>query len=346
MNGESEYYYGGSIQEIRKKTTKMTDLHHSNAYAKKRRPSMTTLRDLIGRCRWRDVQDAIRIDPTVSLRIDDSAEEDAWFFDRRLNNAVDSTPGNIVGLNREVNGLEESSQLRYWVAAGSDHILRRDEFRQRRTLLHSLCRMSFDTVETRHDLADAVRTAEMLIASSNDYFNVDRCRSSIALQLNNSGGNNDGIDDDSLCRRFHRPILLPAVERRGYQEEATRRPTNEEGNDEDNEDDDDEHRGEGISQVQNNDETGINDGEAMTTWVSHTSVLTMTDASGETPLHSLTGAGSGHIDFIKVFINACRLSQQDDKCTEDRRPTVYELLVAQNYHGCTPLHFLAGRSSQ
>lgn len=84
----------------------------------------------------------------------------------------------------------------------------------------------------------------------------------------------------------------------------------------------------------------------MTKWVSHTSVLTMTDASGETPLHALTGAGSGHIDFIKVFINACRrpgdLSQQDDKCTEDRRPTVYDLLVAQNYHGCTPLHFLAG----
>lgn len=61
----------------------MTDLHN-NASAKKRRPSMTTLRDLIGRCRWRDVQDAIRIDPTVWLRIDDSAEEDAWFFDRRL----------------------------------------------------------------------------------------------------------------------------------------------------------------------------------------------------------------------------------------------------------------------
>lgn len=212
---------------------------------------MTTLRDLIGRCRWHDVQDAIRIDPTVSLRIDDSAEEDAWFYDRRLNNKVDSTPGGIVGLNREVkNGFEESSQLRYWIATTDiDANPTSRDVIQRRTLLHSLCRMSFDTVETRCDLADAVRTAEMLIAASNNIFNEERCRISIDLQLNSSGGNNDGNDDDSLCRRLHRPILLPAVERRGYQEEAIRRPTNEEGNNEDDEDDDDENRGEGISQV-------------------------------------------------------------------------------------------------
>jgi hypothetical protein len=58
---------------------------------------MTALRDLLHRCHWSDVQDAIRIDPTVSLRIEDSDEEDSWFVDdvRRLK-SVDSTPGLLV----------------------------------------------------------------------------------------------------------------------------------------------------------------------------------------------------------------------------------------------------------
>lgn len=273
---------------------------------------MMTLRELLHRCHWSDVQDAIRIDPTVSLRIDDSDEEDYWFINdvRRLK-SVDSTPG-IVGVNHEgsnynsvnAHDVEESSELRYWVGVNANSASR--DVIQRRTLLHSLCRMSFD-VYARQNLADAVRTAKMLITASNNIFNEDQCRR----------------------------ILLPAVERRGNQVEATRRPNNDQGNEEVDEGD------------ENNDETAINNGEATTTLVSHTSILTMTDSSGETPLHALTGAGSAHIEFIRVFINACRrpdISQQDDKCIEDRRPTVYDLLVAQNYHGCTPLHFLAGRS--
>jgi hypothetical protein len=88
--------------------------------------------------------------------------------------------------------------------------------------------------------------------------------------------------------------------------------------------------------------------------VRHTSVLTMTDAMGETPLHALTGAGSCHIDMVRALATACRRrgrppsssdgARDDDNRAVGRRPTVYDLLAARNYHGCTPLHFLAGGS--
>ncbi len=43
----------------------------------------------------------------------------------------------------------------------------------------------------------------------------------------------------------------------------------------------------------------------MTEMVCHTSVLTMTDTMGETPLHALMGVGSCHIDLVRTFVKAC-----------------------------------------
>jgi len=76
--------------------------------------------------------------------------------------------------------------------------------------------------------------------------------------------------------------------------------------------------------------------------IQHTSALTMTDAMGESSLHALTGAGSCHVDLIQVFLEACRpLGETSNGHERERRPTVYDLLVSQNFHGCTPVHFLA-----
>jgi hypothetical protein len=87
-----------------------------------------------------------------------------------------------------------------------------------------------------------------------------------------------------------------------------------------------------------------NSSEDESEMILHTSALTMTDAMGNSPLHALTGAGSCHVDLIKIFLDSCR--PLDGSISDiDRRPGLYDLLITQNFAGCTPLHFLAGELS-
>jgi hypothetical protein len=78
----------------------------------------------------------------------------------------------------------------------------------------------------------------------------------------------------------------------------------------------------------------------------HESLLTVTDRMLSTPLHTLTGQGSCHPNLVQVIMKSCR--PLDDRDARDEwpvidRPSVHKLLSAQNGHGCTPLHFLAGK---
>lgn len=56
----------------------------------------------------------------------------------------------------------------------------------------------------------------------------------------------------------------------------------------------------------------------------------------------MTGEGSIHIDLLNVILKACRPLNEVEK--DSRKPTLHDLLVAQNFHGCSPVHFLAGES--
>jgi len=366
------------------------------------RPCMAALRRMLAERRWDDLQDAIRIDPTVSMRIDDSAEEDRRFdfvggativggpsSSSSSAAAAGSSGADAVGGG----GGDGDARLRYWVCndrpvPGSEvdgtsvHALR--DALQRRTLLHALCRMGFPApgagnpirAEDRPswmrdddaDLAGAVRTAAMLVDASHN-----RPGRSFDVALSSDDADEDeehddddedededdedddddddddddisgGGEDDHLStrsairhheargvhggasgRRCCPPVLLSPVERR---------------------------RG-GGTRVDDDDDDDIND-ESHPRMVRHTSVLTIPDAMGETPLHALTGAGSCNIDLVRALATACRRrgrppsssdgSRDDDNRAVGRRPTVYDLLAARNYHGCTPLHFLAGGS--
>mmetsp|Transcript_26361 Transcript_26361/g.55055 ORF Transcript_26361/g.55055 Transcript_26361/m.55055 type:complete len:678 (-) Transcript_26361:57-2090(-) len=209
---------------------------------------------------------------------------------------------------------------------------------QKRTLLHSLCRMYFPSNEAliaqlKHNDCDslrnlmgAVKTARMLIEASHNNL--------IYLDNPGKGGDDesDGVEEKkngssphcndcpySFYRHYCPPVFLPPVE-------GQQLPVRSDDQIE--------------SQAGDHSIPPVDDGEKM---IQHTSVLTMTDAMGESPLHSLTGAGSCHADLIEVFLAACR-QPQDESSTRhsiDRRPTVYDLLVIRNFHGCTPVHFLA-----
>ena len=377
------------------------------------RPCMSALRRMLAERRWDDLQDAIRIDPTVSMRIDDSAEEDRR-FDFGGPSSVSSSSSSSSSFSSSssssssaaaaatgsagpsgadtVGGGGGDARLRYWVCddrptPGSEddgtsvHAL--CDALQRRTLLHALCRMGYPALGAGNpiraedrpswmrndddDLAGAVRTAAMLVDASHN-----RRRRSFDVALSSDRADEDeehedeedeydddddiagGGDDDDLSvssairrresrgvrggasgRRRCPSVLLPPVERRrGGGTRVDDGGDDGDGNDinDDEEDDDESHP----------------------RMVRHTSVLTMTDAMGETPLHALTGAGSCHIDMVRALATACRRrgrppsssdgARDDDSRAVGRRPTVYDLLAARNYHGCTPLHFLAGGS--
>jgi hypothetical protein len=325
-----------------------TGRHDDDVVVVGRRPSMTTLRRMLRDRRWDDVMEAIRRDATVSMRIDDSDEEDRRFRDARRD---DSRPRYWVGNGRPAGDVDDGDDD----APGRVHA----DVLQRRTLLHSLCRMDFPLRDdadassadrSLRDLEGAVRTATMLIEASHNRTRPDDVVSDDRVfdgdgaddDDENAGGDDDGDDlptssairrdGDRAARRPRRqycpPALLPPVERRHGENDHGDRPP------------------------------GEDDGET-TTMVRHTSVLTMTDAMGGTPLHALTEAGSCHVDLVRAFVKACRRSgrirircrrrcppsdgsHDDEYRAEERRPTVYDLLAARNYHGCTPMHFLAG----
>ena len=309
---------------------------------------MAELHSLLQNHKWAEIQEAITKDKSVSMRIDDSFEEDIWFDEARRRKAamedIDTAfiSNNIIvaddaakqdtHAHEQDENEEDTLQLRYWTQPNNNanlfnidsNIRANTNIQQKRTLLHSLCRMTFPSnsalvVQLTHgdndglqNLMGAVKTADMLINSSHNCYMSE---------------SNEGIQIDKCtecaCHIFQHycpPVALPPVER----------PESEEANNEDSENE--------------QDESQPNDREqASTDMISHTSVLTMTDANGNTPLHSLLGEGSIHVDLIQVFLSACR-PLDDDTGTDDNacKPTAHNLLVAQNYHGCTPIHFLAG----
>ncbi|KAL9185191.1 hypothetical protein ACHAXT_002968 [Thalassiosira profunda] len=253
--------------------------------------------------RWEEIQDIIRRDPRVSMRVDDSMEEDrriamagfsAAFVEEALTlrkNSADASASEEQEPNtsssrptEDVAPTAPELPLRYWVNNNSNQAESHShaQIRQKRTLLHSLCRMSLPSTE----LMGAVKTARMLIDASH-----------------NSRRPGDGMPKPcSDCECF----VVQGVE--PYQE--------------DDSDDGQIQREENVDMVQ------------------HTSVLTMTDGNGETPLHSMTGAGSCPSELVRVFIDACR-PPGDPKGLLERRPTCRDLLVAKNCSQCTPVHFLA-----
>ena len=309
------------------------------------RPSMIVLHQMLQDHDWKGIQNAITSDSSVAMRIDDSAEEDLWFFEARRRKAVkegivasstgksDAVAFGATKDDKDEGADQELSypqmQLRYWVGNhGSmqyaDTPMR--DILQKRTLLHSLCRMNFPSndallVQLTHgdseglrNFMGAVKTAQMLIDASHN------CSNSWGTDGVSKGPGGYAADHGSnncpcyIYRNYCPPVLLPPVERVQLQEPDD---------------------GEAESQTGHSER-----GNEM---IQHTSVLTMTDAMGETPLLALTGAGSCHVDLIKVFLEACRpLDETTVEQGSMRQPSVYDLLAAKNCYGCTPVHFLAG----
>lgn len=322
----------------------------SNAFT---RPCMATLHQMLLKHEWKGIQDAIKKDASVAMRIDDSLEEDLWFDEarrRKVMQVMGVNASSIIGIGNTTDAVDVQNspqsqeegtsspqmQLRYWVGnqanCPNDYTIKAKRNMQlKRTLMHSLCRMHFPSndalvvllthgdSEGLRSLMGAVRTAQMLINASHNCL--------ISLDDGGHEGNNGESTTDTgvsskcndcpcyIYQNYCPPVPLPPVER-----QETR------GSDGQTESQDDGHSEE-INEI-----------------IKHTSVLTMTDAMGETPLQSLTGAGSCHVDLVKVFLEACRpVGETHDGNDDLRKPTVYDLLVAKNYHGCTPLHFLAGK---
>ena len=152
------------------------------------RLSMEALHQLIQNRQWDQVQKSIRIDASVAMRIDDSAEEDCWVDEARRRwvhrQKQDSDIENISELRHSFVQMKMKNQcktcsteedddnppmqMRYWVNNSNSgaHKLRR------MTLLHSLCRLDFSSQE--HDGSEdddfemAIQTAEMIIAASHN----------------------------------------------------------------------------------------------------------------------------------------------------------------------------------
>ena len=151
-----------------------------------RRPNMLALlHQLLHEKRWEEVQDTIRRDPRVSMRVDDSMEEDRRFAMAGLSAAFVEEALTLRN-NADASASEEQESntsssrptedvmppsapelpLRYWVNNDLSQVQAHShaQIRQKRTLLHSLCRMSLPSTE----LMGAVKTAGMLIDASHN----------------------------------------------------------------------------------------------------------------------------------------------------------------------------------
>ena len=302
------------------------------------RPTMHQLRCMVHIGDWGGIQDAILADASVAMRIDDSREEDMWFDAARRAKAeqdgVDVSSMNSVAATSNDQDEDVQSdldgdshpppmQLRYWVGnqpRNDDVDLKaRVEMRNKRTLLHSLCGKSFPSNEalivqlTHNDssgfknLMGAVKTARMLVAASHNVpFTSFECSSD---KGDNTNMKQSSGREDRCCMCYYYRHYCPPVPRMQEDDQKTVWLVN--------------------TQTENSEEY-------------HTSVLSMIDKMGETPLHSLTGRGMSHEDLVDVFISSCQPLDEPSSDGSDRRPTVYDLIVAQNFSGLTPLHFLAG----
>ena len=290
--------------------------HHYSSNTNKpqhNRPTMEAIHQLIQNRQWDQVQDSIRQDASVAMRIDDSPEEDCWvdearrrWVQRQKQDASDSDDEtekiatdlrHAFALMKLKNQCKTSSteedngnppmQLRYWVGNGVNNNNNSEASKMRRmTLLHSLCRLEFSSQGNQgdgsedDDIAMAIQTAEMIISASHN-------------------------EHQPCCPcQYCPPMFFPAVSK-GIEE-----------------DEEEEFRER---------EDGV---------VLHTSALTITDKMGGTPLHELTGSGSHHIELIQALFRGCA-PLNVNKSGRSQRPTVYDLLAAPNDHGSTPLHFMS-----
>jgi hypothetical protein len=300
---------------------------------------------MIQRRQWSKVKHAIRQDVSVAMRVNDSAEEDHWFA-RAREAAWRKDIGLICSSNEEnyfdgrfdqnsEDSEEMAASMRYWVSNSTNNA----SLRQRCTLLHSICKLKFhsdealitqtqlingDSDELRN-LVGAIKVVQMIIDASHnelkpypddgkeDYY-LELCDGEVN-ECNRLNNHLIGSEKCQTCSCYYHsqycpPVCLDPVERYSEAEEEF--------------DEDLKKR-------------------------LHYSVLTTTDALGATPLHLLTGQGSGHIDFVRTFIDGCcELNNEADAKTkrQSRRPTLYDFCAAQNGHGCTSFHFLSDDSHE
>ena len=326
---------------------------------------MTELHQLLHNHQWEEIQNAIRADATVSMRISDCPEEDMWFDTARrkraemegidissicnnLDEEVAKADNDAQEVDEQQDEGEGQMQLRYWVEPHDANILNIDagiraanDLLQKRTLLHSLCRMTLASnealvVQLTHGDSDglqtlvgAVKTAKMLIdASHNCTFLTNGDTSSKGADVVKIPTKCSSKCNNCPCHMFQHycpPMALPPVENPQSTNSAN---TN--------------NYADGDQTNLQYDDNVKEDDEKEKDFILHTSVLTMPDATGNTPLHSLAGEGSIHIDLVRVILDSCRPVDEEMNLCDVREPTVHDLFKAQNYHGCTPLHFLAG----
>eukprot|EP00985_Skeletonema_marinoi_P022249 scaffold14112_cov152-Skeletonema_marinoi.AAC.7 len=276
------------------------------------RPTMEALHQLLQNRQWDQVQHSIRLDASVAIRIDDSAEEDCWVEEVRrrwIASAADDDETEQItsdklrhfykqmkmknqckSSSREEDDGDPPMQLRYWVGNGMNNNNTSEAYKLRRmTLLHSLCRLDFSSQELQgdgsqdDDLQMAIQTAEMIISASHN--------------------------EQQPCCPCHYcpPMFFPSVSK-------------------------------GVEEDEEEEDMTITEDVLHT----HTSALTIPDKMGGTPLHELTSSGSNHvIELIKVLFRGCAPLDDNDSGQSQRRPTVYDLLTAPNDHGSTPLHFIS-----
>ena len=132
------------------------------------RPTMEALHQLLQNRQWDQVQHSIRLDASVAMMIDDSAEEDCWVEEVRrrwIASAADDDETEQItsdklrhfykqmkmknkckSSSREEDDGDPPMQLRYWVGNGMNNNNTSEAYKLRRmTLLHSLCRLDFSS---------------------------------------------------------------------------------------------------------------------------------------------------------------------------------------------------------
>jgi len=227
----------------------------SDSMSMKERPTMEELHIMLANHDWNSIQAAILKDTSIAMRIDDSKEEDMWFNEARRRKAIsegidlssmstkqDKSDNTIQDDANEEDG--DTSQLRYWAQPNVNAnllnidatIRARTDMQQKRTLLHSLLRMQFDSneslvVQLTHgdndglrDLVGATKTAEMLIDASHNVL--------LSAHTNNGSGCDCLSSEEEMKDRassaecpshvyqhYCPPVALPPVERGNEEEE-------------------------------------------------------------------------------------------------------------------------------
>ena len=267
------------------------------------RPTMAELHELLNNNEWEEIQNAILADATVSMRVSDSPEEDRWINAARREKAkmkgIDISSSIICNdnINEEIskdNDAQEvdeqqdegegQMQLRYWVEGAQDAnipnidagIRAANDLLQKRTLLHSLCRMNLVSnealvVQLTHGDSDglqtlvgAVKTAKMLIDASHNCMFLTNGDEDDGTSSKGEDAKCSSKCNDCSCHIFQHycpPMALPPVERPQSTNSAN------------------------ANNAADGDQTNLQHdyNEKEDDFILHTSVLTLPDAMGNTP---------------------------------------------------------------